>query len=144
MRFWYPHKAIGRVKAVHCKITHCPIKALQQAQFKLKYAPFINIKVLLSKLNCLDFLMLKGQSHNKVCLCKFCGGRLCNGAVCSNTLQIRETILHRDLPIKKKKKKKQKANLSLDRNYHRKSFIISYTFLLDFPFNSSIGRFVIL
>jgi hypothetical protein len=27
-------------------------------------------RALLTKLNCLDFLLLKGQSQNKICLCK--------------------------------------------------------------------------
>jgi hypothetical protein len=43
------------------------------------------------KLNCLDFLLLKGQSHGKICLCKIFWLLLYDAVVCSNILQIRET-----------------------------------------------------
>jgi hypothetical protein len=47
-------------------------------------------RALLSKLNCLDFRVLKGQSHDKVCLCKSLWLPLYD-VVCGNILQIRET-----------------------------------------------------
>jgi hypothetical protein len=48
-------------------------------------------RALIPKLNVLDFRVLKGQSHDKVCLCKFFWQPLYDAAVCSNILQIRET-----------------------------------------------------
>jgi hypothetical protein len=44
-----------------------------------------------TKLNGLDFLLLKGQSYNKVCLCKISWLPLYNAVVYVNILQIRET-----------------------------------------------------
>jgi hypothetical protein len=46
---------------------------------------------LLTELNCLDFLLLKGQSQDKVCLCKILWLPLYDAVVCGNILQIRET-----------------------------------------------------
>jgi hypothetical protein len=48
-------------------------------------------RALLTKLNCLDFRLLNGQSHNKVCLCKNLWLPLYDAAVCSSILQISET-----------------------------------------------------
>jgi hypothetical protein len=48
-------------------------------------------KSLLAKLNSLDFLLLKGKSHNKACLCKILWLPLNDAVVCSNILQFRET-----------------------------------------------------
>jgi hypothetical protein len=48
-------------------------------------------RALSNKLNCLDFRMLKGQSYDKVCLCKILWLPLYNAVVCGNILQIRET-----------------------------------------------------
>jgi hypothetical protein len=48
-------------------------------------------KSLLSKLNGLDFLALKGQSHNKVCICKILWLPLYDAVVYGNILKIRET-----------------------------------------------------
>jgi hypothetical protein len=46
---------------------------------------------LLTKLNSLDFCVLKGQSHDKVCLWKILWLLLYDTVVRSNILQIRET-----------------------------------------------------
>jgi hypothetical protein len=48
-------------------------------------------RALLTKLNCLDFCVLKVQSHDKVCLCKILCLLLYDAVVCGNFLQIRET-----------------------------------------------------
>jgi hypothetical protein len=48
-------------------------------------------RALLTKLNCLGFRVLKGQSHDKVCLCKILWLQLYGAVVCGNILQIRET-----------------------------------------------------
>jgi hypothetical protein len=48
-------------------------------------------RALLTKLNCLDFLLLKGQSQDKICPCKIFWQLLYDAVVCSNILQIRET-----------------------------------------------------
>jgi hypothetical protein len=48
-------------------------------------------RALLSKLNRLDFCLLKGQSHDKVCLHKIFWLPLYDATVCNNILQIRET-----------------------------------------------------
>jgi hypothetical protein len=48
-------------------------------------------RALLPKLNVLDFRLLKGLSHNKVCLCQTFLQPLYDAIVCSNILQIRET-----------------------------------------------------
>jgi hypothetical protein len=48
-------------------------------------------RALILKLNVLDFCVLKGQSHDKVCLCKVFWQPLYDAVVCSNILQIRET-----------------------------------------------------
>jgi hypothetical protein len=48
-------------------------------------------RALLTKLNCLDFGVLKGQSHDKICLCKILWLSLYNAVVCGNILQISET-----------------------------------------------------
>jgi hypothetical protein len=48
-------------------------------------------RALLTKLNYLDFRVLKGQSHDKVCLCKILWLPLYDAVICSNILQIRET-----------------------------------------------------
>jgi hypothetical protein len=48
-------------------------------------------RALLTKLNCLDFRMLMGQSHEQDCLCKILWLPLYNTVVCGNILQIRET-----------------------------------------------------
>jgi hypothetical protein len=46
---------------------------------------------MLTKWNCLDFRVLHGQSHDKVCLCKILWLLLHGAVVCGNILQIRET-----------------------------------------------------
>jgi hypothetical protein len=46
---------------------------------------------LIPKLNVLDFGVLKGQSHDKVCLYKIFRQPLYDAVVCSVILQIRET-----------------------------------------------------
>jgi hypothetical protein len=46
---------------------------------------------LLTKFNCLDFLLLMGQSQDKICLCTIFWQPLYDAEVCSNILQIRET-----------------------------------------------------
>jgi hypothetical protein len=48
-------------------------------------------RALIPKLNVLDFCVLKGQSHDKVCLCKFFWQLLYDEVVCTKILQIRET-----------------------------------------------------
>jgi hypothetical protein len=48
-------------------------------------------RALLTKLNCLDFRMLKGQSYDKDCLCKISWLPLFDAVVCGNILKIRET-----------------------------------------------------
>jgi hypothetical protein len=48
-------------------------------------------RALLTKLNCLDFLLLKGQSQDKMCLCKILWQPLYDAVVCGHILQIRET-----------------------------------------------------
>jgi hypothetical protein len=48
-------------------------------------------RALIPKLNVLDFLLLKGQSRYKVCLCKIFWQLLYDKVVCSSILQIRET-----------------------------------------------------
>jgi hypothetical protein len=48
-------------------------------------------RALRTKLNCLDFHVLKGQSHDKVCLFKILWLLLYEAVVCGNILQIRET-----------------------------------------------------
>jgi hypothetical protein len=48
-------------------------------------------KFLLANLNYLDFLLLMGQSHDKVCFSKSCGGPLYEAIIYSSILQIRET-----------------------------------------------------
>jgi hypothetical protein len=48
-------------------------------------------RALLTKLNCFDFCVLKGQPHDKVCLCKILWLPLYDAEVCGNILQIRET-----------------------------------------------------
>jgi hypothetical protein len=50
-------------------------------------------RALIPKLNVLDFRKLKGQSHDKVCLCKICWQPLYDAVVCSKILPIRETGL---------------------------------------------------
>jgi hypothetical protein len=54
---------------------------------------------LLTKLNCLDFRVLKGQSHDKLCLCKIFGLPLYDAVAFSNILQIRETGLISRTPL---------------------------------------------
>jgi hypothetical protein len=56
-------------------------------------------RVLLSKLSCLDFLLLKGQSQDKVCLCKILWLPLFDAVVFSNILQIRETTFTLRAPL---------------------------------------------
>jgi hypothetical protein len=56
-------------------------------------------RTLLTKLNCLDFLLLKGQSQDKVCLCKILWLPLYDAVVCGNILQIRETGLTPRTPL---------------------------------------------
>jgi hypothetical protein len=51
--------------------------------FKIKHENVIKMK-----LNCLDFHVLKGQSHDKVCLCKILWLPLYDAVVCGNILQI--------------------------------------------------------
>jgi hypothetical protein len=46
---------------------------------------------LIPKLNVLDFRVLKGQSYDKVCLCKIFWQPLYDAVVRCNILQIRET-----------------------------------------------------
>jgi hypothetical protein len=60
-------------------------------------------KALIPKLNCLDFLLLRGQSHNKVCTHKTFWLPLYDAVVCSNILQIRETgfTVHHEPPCLK-------------------------------------------
>jgi hypothetical protein len=53
---------------------------------------------LLAKLSCLDFLLLKGESQGKVCLCKILWLSLYEAVVCSNILQIRETGFYIESP----------------------------------------------
>jgi hypothetical protein len=48
-------------------------------------------RALILKLNVMDFRELKGQSHNKVCLCEIFWQPLYDTLVCRNILQIRET-----------------------------------------------------
>jgi hypothetical protein len=48
-------------------------------------------RALLAKLNYLDFRVLKGESHDKVCLCKILWLLLYDAVVCGNILQIKET-----------------------------------------------------
>jgi hypothetical protein len=48
-------------------------------------------RALLTKLNCLDFLLLKGQCQDKVCVCKILWLPLYDAVVCGNILEIRET-----------------------------------------------------
>jgi hypothetical protein len=48
-------------------------------------------RALLTKLNCLDFRVLKGQSHDKVCFREILWLPLYKAEVCGNILQIRET-----------------------------------------------------
>jgi hypothetical protein len=57
-------------------------------------------RVLLTKLNCLDFRVLKGQSHDKVCLCKILLLPLYDALVCNNILQIRVTLFRGTVPLK--------------------------------------------
>jgi hypothetical protein len=47
-------------------------------------------RALLTKLNCLDFRVFKGQFHNKVCLSKILWLPLYDTVVCSNILHIME------------------------------------------------------
>jgi hypothetical protein len=56
-----------------------------------KRRPINFYRALIPKLNVLDFRVLKGQSHDKVCLCKIVWSPLYDAVVCSNILQIRET-----------------------------------------------------
>jgi hypothetical protein len=48
-------------------------------------------KALILKLNYLDFLLFKGQSHDKAYLCKNVLLTLYDAVDCGNILQIRET-----------------------------------------------------
>jgi hypothetical protein len=48
-------------------------------------------KALTPELNCLDFVLLKGKSRDKVCICKKILLPLYDAVVCSNILKIRET-----------------------------------------------------
>jgi hypothetical protein len=48
-------------------------------------------RALHTKLNFLDFRVLKEQSHDKVCLCKILWLPLYDAVVCVNILQIIET-----------------------------------------------------
>jgi hypothetical protein len=45
---------------------------------------------LIPKLNVMDFRVLQGQSHDKVCRCQIFWQLLYDAVVCSNILQIRE------------------------------------------------------
>jgi hypothetical protein len=56
-------------------------------------------RALIPKLNVLDFLMFKGQSHDKVCLCKHFWQPLYDAVVCSNIFQIRETGFTSSAPL---------------------------------------------
>jgi hypothetical protein len=56
-------------------------------------------RALLSKLNCLDFRVLKGQSHDKVCLCNILWLPLYDAVVCCNILQIRENSFTPRAPL---------------------------------------------
>jgi hypothetical protein len=58
---------------------------------------YSTVKALTPKLNCLDFLLLKGQSHDKVCLWKNCW--LHDAVVFRNILQIRETGFTSKAPL---------------------------------------------
>jgi hypothetical protein len=48
-------------------------------------------RALLTKMNCLDFRVLMGQSYDKVCLFKILWLQLYDAVVCGNILPIRET-----------------------------------------------------
>jgi hypothetical protein len=61
-------------------------------------------RALLAKLNCFDFLLLKGQSQDKVCLCKILWLPLYDAVVCGNILQIRETGFTPRAPLFEKSK----------------------------------------
>jgi hypothetical protein len=61
-------------------------------------------RALLTKLNCLDFLVLKGQSHDKICFCQILWLLLHEAVVCGNILQIRETGLTPRAPLFEKSK----------------------------------------
>jgi hypothetical protein len=61
-------------------------------------------RALLTKLICLDFRVLKGQSHDKVCLCKIVWLPLYDAVVCGNILQIRETGFTPRAPLFEKSK----------------------------------------
>jgi hypothetical protein len=56
-------------------------------------------RALLTKLNCLDFRVLKGQSHDKNCLRKNLWLPLYDAVVCGNILQIRETVFTARAPL---------------------------------------------
>jgi hypothetical protein len=56
-------------------------------------------RALLTKFNCLDFRVLKGQSHDKVCLYKILWLPLYDTVVCCNILQIRETGVKARAPL---------------------------------------------
>jgi hypothetical protein len=56
-------------------------------------------RALLTKLNCLDFRVLKGQSHDKVCLCKILCLPISDAVVCGNILQIKGTGFTPRVPL---------------------------------------------
>jgi hypothetical protein len=56
-------------------------------------------RALLTKLNYFDFLLLKGQSQDKVCLCKILKLPLYDAVVCGKILQIIETVFTPRAPL---------------------------------------------
>jgi hypothetical protein len=102
MRYWNTHAVIGRLLAIRCKNVLSLKKAVKRINISCKRHCLCILSPCLHILNGLDFLLLKGQSHDNVCsLQNFVAVRCTTQKFIATFCKSKKPVLHWEPPCLK-------------------------------------------